>query len=74
MHADEIKSELNLCNRFYHLFWNDLSSYFLSKIVTFNMYRTVIVGVVIFGCASWSVTSRLEQSVEPETEEISGGM
>jgi hypothetical protein len=40
-----------------------LSSSLLSTILNINVYRTIIVSVVLYGCETWSLTLREERSL-----------
>jgi len=42
---------------------NPLSSSFLSKIVKIEIYRTLILPVVLYGCETWSHTLRKEHGL-----------
>jgi hypothetical protein len=44
----------------YHSVQNLLSSRLLSKNIKIRIYRTVILPVVLYGCETWSLTSREE--------------
>jgi hypothetical protein len=57
---EEIKSSLKSGNACYHSVQNFLSSSLLSKNVKINIYRTIILPVVLYGCESWSLTFREE--------------
>jgi len=48
---EEIKSRLNLGNACYHLVQNLLSSSLASKNLKIKIYRTIILPVVLYGCA-----------------------
>ena len=56
--AEEIKSRLRSGNACYHLGQNLLSSRLLSKNLKINIYRTIILPVVLYGCEVWSLTLR----------------
>jgi len=45
-------------NTCYHSVQNLLSSSLLSKTIRIKIYRTIILPVVLYGCESWSLTSR----------------
>jgi hypothetical protein len=47
-------------NTCYNLVQNLLSSSLLSKNLKINIYRTVILYVVLYGCETWSLTLREE--------------
>jgi hypothetical protein len=57
---EEIKSRLKLGNACYHSVQNLLSSGLLSKNLTINIYRTIILPVVLYGCETWSLTLKEE--------------
>ena len=57
---EEIKSRLNSWNVSYHSLQNLLSSSLLSKNLKINIYRTIILPVVLYGCETWSLTLREE--------------
>ena len=55
---EEIKSRLKSGNACSHLVEN-LSSYsLLSKNVKINIYRTIILPVILYGCETWLLTLR----------------
>jgi len=58
---EEIKSRLKLGNACYYSVQNLLSSSLLSKILKTKIYRTIILPVVLYGCATWSLTLRKER-------------
>jgi hypothetical protein len=53
---EEIKSRLKLGNTCYHTVQNLLSSRLLSKNLKIEIYRTMILPVVLYGCETWSLT------------------
>jgi len=55
---DEIKCRLKLGSACYHSVQNRVSCSLLSKII--NIYRTVILPVVLFGYETWSFIFREE--------------
>ena len=57
---DEIKSRLKSWNACCHLVRNLLLSSLLSKNIKIEMYRTIILPVVLYGCVTWSLTLRKE--------------
>ena len=57
---EEIKSRLKSQNACYHLVQNLLSSSLLSKNLRIEIYRTIILPVVLYGCETWSLTLREE--------------
>jgi ribosomal protein S2 len=56
----EIKSRLNSGNACYHSVQSLLSSRLLSRNVEVNIYKTIILPVVLYGCETWSLTLREE--------------
>jgi len=58
--AEESKSRLRSGNACYHSEQNLLSSRLLSDNLKINIYRTVILLVVLYGCETWSLTMREE--------------
>jgi hypothetical protein len=58
---EEIKTRLSSDNACYHSVQNLLSSRPLSKNVKINIYKTIILPVVLYGCEIWSRTLREEQ-------------
>jgi len=61
--AEEIKSRLKSGNACYHLVQNLLSSRLLSKNLKIEIYRTIILPVVLYGCETWSLTLREERKL-----------
>jgi hypothetical protein len=57
---EEIKSRFKSGNACYHSVYNLSSSSFLSKNVKINIYRTIILPVVLYGCETWSHILREE--------------
>jgi hypothetical protein len=57
----EIKSRLESENACYYSMQNLLSSSLLSNIVKINIYRTIILPGVLYGCETWFVTLREER-------------
>jgi hypothetical protein len=55
---EEIKSRLNSGNACYRSVQNLLSSSLLSKNIKINIYKTIILPVVLYGCGTWSLTLR----------------
>jgi len=53
---EEIKRRLKSGNACYHSVQNLLSSSLLSKNLKINIYRTIILLVVLYGCETWSLT------------------
>jgi hypothetical protein len=60
IHEKKIKSRLNSGNACYHAVQNLLSSRLLSKNVEIKIYKTTILSFVLYGCETWSLTSREE--------------
>jgi len=60
---EEIKSRLKLGNACDHSVQNLLSSTSLSKNLKIKIYRTIILPVVMYGCATWSLTLREERGL-----------
>jgi hypothetical protein len=58
---DEIKSRLNSGNGCYHSIQNLLPSCLISKNLKIEIYRTVILRVVLHGCETLSLTLRKER-------------
>jgi hypothetical protein len=57
---DEIKSRLNSGNACCHSVQDLLSSRPISKQLKIEIYKTVILPVVLYGCETWSLTLREE--------------
>ena len=57
---EEIKSRLKLGNACYHSVQNLLSSSLLSKNLKIEIYRTIILPFVLYGCETWSLTLQEE--------------
>jgi hypothetical protein len=53
-----IKRRLNSDNACYHSVQNLLSSHLLFKNIKIRIYKTIIFPVVLYGCATWSLTLR----------------
>ena len=53
---EEIKSRLKSGNACYHSVQNLLSSNLLIKNLKIEIYRTIILPVVLYGCETWSLT------------------
>jgi len=58
---EEITSRLKSGNACYHSVQNILSSSFLSKNLKIEMYRTIILPVILYGCETWLLTLREER-------------
>jgi hypothetical protein len=54
---DEIKSRLNSGNVCYYSVQNILPFRLMSKNLNIEIYKTVILPVVLYGCETWSLTS-----------------
>jgi len=61
--AEEIKSSLRSGNACYYSVQNLLSSRLLSKNLKINIYRTMILPVVLYGCETWSLTLREDRKL-----------
>jgi hypothetical protein len=55
---EEIKSRLNLGNACCHSVQSLLSSRLLSRNLKVKIYKTIILPVFLYGCETWSITSR----------------
>jgi hypothetical protein len=53
---EEIKSKLRSENACYYSLRNRLSARLLLKNIETNIYRTIILTVVLYGCKSWSLS------------------
>ena len=62
--AEEIKSSLRSGNACFLSVQDILSSSFLSKNLKINIYRTIILPVVLYGCETWSLTFRGERRLK----------
>ena len=60
---EEIKSRLRSGNACYHSVQNLLSSRILSKNLKIKIYGTRILPIVMYGCETWSLTSREERKL-----------
>ena len=80
---EEIKSRLKLRNACYHSVQNLLSSSLLYKNLKINIYRTIILPVVLYGYETWSLTLREERRLKvfenrvlrifgPKRDEVTG--
>jgi len=61
--AEEIKSRLRSGSACYHSVQNLLSSRWLTKNLKINIYRNIILPVVLYGCQIWSLTLRKERKL-----------
>ena len=57
---EEIKNILKVGNACYHLVQNLFSSSFLSEDIKIEIYRTIILRVVLYECDTWLLTLREE--------------
>jgi hypothetical protein len=57
---EEIKCRLYLGNACNHVFYNLLRWYWLSKNIQIKIYRNIILPLVLYGCETWSLTSKEE--------------
>ena len=57
----EIKNRLKSGNACYHVVQNFLSSSLLSKNLKIEIYRTIILPVVLYGCEDWSLILKEER-------------
>ena len=55
---EEMKSRLKSGNACYHSVQNLLCSSLLSKNLKTEIYRTIILPVILYGCETWSPTLR----------------
>jgi hypothetical protein len=55
---EEIKSRLKSGNACYNSVQNVLSYSLLSKNIKIEIYRTIFLPVVVYGCETWSLTMR----------------
>ena len=81
---EEIKNRLKSGNTCYYLAQNLLSSSLLSKNIKIELYSTIILPVVLYGCETWSLTLREESRLRvfenrvlrrifrPQTDEVTG--
>ncbi|KAJ4438425.1 hypothetical protein ANN_14370 [Periplaneta americana] len=59
---EEIKRRINMGNVCYYSVEKPLSSSLLSKVVKVRIYKTVLLPVVLYGCETWTLTLREEQT------------
>ena len=81
---EEIKSSLKLGNAYYYSVQNLLSSSLLSKTLKIEIYRIIILPMVLYGCETWSLTLREERRLRvfgnrvlrrvfgPKSDEVTG--
>ena len=60
---EEIKSRLRSGNACHHSVQNLLFSRLLSKNLKINIYRTITLPFVLYGCKTWSLTLRKERKL-----------
>ncbi|KAJ4434356.1 hypothetical protein ANN_22915 [Periplaneta americana] len=60
---EEIKCRINIGNACYYSVEKLLSSSLLSKNLKVRIYKTVILPVVLYGCETWTLTLREEQTL-----------
>ena len=65
-----MKSRLKSGNVCCHSVQNILSSSLLSKSFKFQIYRTIILPIVLCGCETWSLTLREERRLRVSEENI----
>jgi hypothetical protein len=82
---EEIRSRLNSWNTCYHAVQNLLSSRLLFRNVKIQIYKTIFLPVVLYGCAIWSLMLREEHRLRvfenrvlrrifgPKRDEVTGG-
>jgi hypothetical protein len=82
---EAIKRRLYSGNASYHSVQNLLSSHLLSKNVNIKICETIILFVILYGCETWSLTSREEHRLDlsenrvlrrifgPKRDEVTGG-
>jgi hypothetical protein len=61
---EEIESRLKSGNAYYHSVQNPLSFSLLSKQWNIEIYRSIILPVVLYGCETWSITLREERRLK----------
>jgi hypothetical protein len=81
----KIKSILNFWNACFHAVHNLSSSQMLSKSLKSKIQKTIILCVVLYGCETWSLTSKEEHRLRmfetrvlrrifwPKRNEVTGG-
>ena len=69
-YSGETKSSLKSENACYHSVQNILCSSLLSKNVKIEIYRTIILPVVVYGCETWLLTFREERRLRVFEENI----
>ena len=69
----EVKGRLKLENACCHSVMNLLSSNLLSKNIKTEIYRTIILLLILYGCENWSLTLREECRLRVfERDEVTG--
>jgi hypothetical protein len=63
LNQKEIKRRSNSGNVRYHSVQNLLSYHLLSENIKIRIYKTIILPVVLYGCATWSLTLKEEHRV-----------
>ena len=71
---EEIKSRMKSGNACCHSAQNLLSSSLLSKNMKVNIYRTVILPVVLYGSETWSLTLRKERRLRVFENRVQRGI
>jgi len=66
----EIKSRLKSWNACYHSVQNLFSSNLVSKIIKYEIYRTIILPVVLYGCETWSLTLNKEHRLKESESRV----
>jgi hypothetical protein len=55
---------INLRNACYHVVQSLLSSYLISKNKKIKSYKIIILPVVLYGCETWSLTFRKQNTLK----------
>ena len=69
---EEIKSRLKSGNACFRLVHNLFSSSFLSENIKINIYRTIILRVVLYGCETWLLILRDEHRLRMFENRVMG--
>jgi hypothetical protein len=69
---EEIKSRLNSGNACYNSVQSLLSSRLLSRNLKVEIYKTIILPVVLYGCETWSLTLREEHRLRVFENRVRG--
>jgi hypothetical protein len=69
---EEIKSRLKSGNACYHSVQNLLSYRLLPKNIKIEIYKTIILAVVLYGCETWSLTLREERRMRVVENRVLG--